>query len=64
MKILGQEYSWIHPTSYAIVAITGDIISLVVQAAGGGLASGANTPEGQNNGAYIMVGGVFWQVGE
>lgn len=64
MKILGQEYSWIHPTSYAIVAITGDIISLVVQAAGGGLASGADTREGQDNGAYIMVGGVFWQVGE
>jgi hypothetical protein len=64
MNILGRQYSWIHPTSYAIVAIVGDVISLVVQAVGGALASVADDRKGQDDGAYIMVGGVFWQVGE
>jgi len=63
MNILGREYSWIHPTSYAIVAIVGDVISLVVQAVGGALASVADDRQGQDDGAYIMVGGVFWQLG-
>jgi hypothetical protein len=42
--------------------VTGDIVSLAIQAAGGGIASTANTTEGANQGAQIMVGGVMWQM--
>lgn len=59
IPILGAKYTFIHPLSYTVVFIVGDIISLIVQAVGGGTASAADTLEGANNGGYIMVGGVM-----
>ena len=46
IPILGTRYSFIHPTSYTIVFVFGDLVSLIVQAIGGGKASAAETLEG------------------
>jgi hypothetical protein len=39
-----------------------DVIALVVQAAGGAMASMANTREGAETGSKIMLGGIFFQL--
>lgn len=59
IPVLGSRYTFIHPLSYTVVFVTGDLISLVVQAVGGGQASAADTLAGANQGAYVMVGGVM-----
>jgi hypothetical protein len=41
-----------------------DLIALTVQAVGGALASMANTREGAEKGAKIMLGGIIFQMGE
>lgn len=46
IPVLGSKYSFIHPLSYTIVFVIGDLISLVIQAIGGGQASAAETLEG------------------
>lgn len=46
IPVLGSRYSFIHPTSYTIVFVVGDLVSLVVQAVGGGQASAAETLDG------------------
>jgi hypothetical protein len=58
-----SKYSFIHPLSYTVVFVTGDVISLVIQAVGGGQASAAETLEDANKGAKVMVGGVMFQMG-
>lgn len=60
--ILGKEYIFLHPSSYTFLFVTGDVISLVIQAVGGGIASSAPDLQGANNGGYIMVGGVMFQM--
>lgn len=62
MNVLGSEYSFVTTSSYAILCIAGDILSLVIQAIGGGMASAADTSQGQKNGADVMVAGIFIQV--
>lgn len=62
IPILGSKYSFIHPLSYTVVFVTGDVISLVIQAVGGGQASAAETLEDANKGAKVMVGGVMFQM--
>jgi len=59
---LGDHYSRLSTRWYTIIFCTVDIISLVVQAVGGGLASSANTLDGANNGAHIMLGGIVLQL--
>lgn len=56
IKTFGPQYCRFNTKTYAIIFICGDVISLVIQAVGGGMASAADTLEGANNGAYIMVG--------
>jgi hypothetical protein len=41
-----------------------DLIALVVQAAGGAIASTAKTHEGSANGGKIMLGGIVFQLGK
>lgn len=48
IPVLGTRYSFIHPLSYTIVFVTGDVISLVIQAIGGGKASAAETLDGES----------------
>lgn len=56
IRSFGPQYCRFNPQTYKGVFVTGDILSLVIQAAGGGIAAGADTLEGSNNGGYIMVG--------
>ncbi|KDQ09238.1 hypothetical protein BOTBODRAFT_37144 [Botryobasidium botryosum FD-172 SS1] len=59
---LGPQYSRLGPKLYTIIFCTVDLISLVVQAVGGGLASSADTHEGAENGGHIMLGGIIIQM--
>jgi len=61
---LGSQYSRLSPKIYSIVFITADVVALVVQAVGGGMASeAAQSGNGDpNNGAHVMVGGILWQI--
>jgi hypothetical protein len=49
------RYSFIHPLSYTVLFVTGDAVSLIVQAVGGGIAAGGQTLEETERGADIMV---------
>ena len=65
INTFGQEVSPISPKAYLYIFCTSDIISLVVQAVGGAMASIAmqETPEGDtDNGTHIMVGGILFQL--
>ncbi|CAL1716643.1 unnamed protein product [Somion occarium] len=61
-KRLGVQYSRLSPRLYSRIFLTCDIISLIVQAAGGGLAASANDDAGSNLGANIMLGGIIFQL--
>lgn len=57
------EYSIIKPRWYTYIFITGDLISLVLQAIGGGMAATAGEDRHQQNlGTHIMVAGICFQV--
>ncbi|KAJ6525956.1 RTA1 like protein-domain-containing protein [Mycena capillaripes] len=58
---LGAQYSWLTPKWYTIIFLPCDIIALVVQGVGGGMASSANDLAGANRGARVMLGGIGFQ---
>ncbi|KAF2713499.1 RTA1-domain-containing protein [Pleomassaria siparia CBS 279.74] len=59
----GQNWSRLRPTWYTYIFITGDIFSLVLQGAGGGIAATAdNGSTGQDLGTDLMIAGVVFQV--
>ncbi|KAJ9148589.1 RTA1-domain-containing protein [Pleurostoma richardsiae] len=62
---LGRHTSWLSAKWYAIVFCACDIISLVIQAIGGGMASSeSDKPNGNTKpGTDIMVGGIVFQLG-
>ncbi|KAH8646334.1 RTA1 like protein-domain-containing protein [Xylariales sp. PMI_506] len=62
--ILGRESSMLSPRMYAIVFCACDIVSLVVQAIGGGMASVASNSVNGNTkpGTDIMVAGIVFQM--
>ncbi|EPS35328.1 hypothetical protein H072_11294 [Dactylellina haptotyla CBS 200.50] len=64
IDITGREYSLIPPSLYLWIFITVDVLSLAIQAAGGGLASSASSQPGGNTatGTNIMVAGVIFQM--
>ncbi|KAF8500001.1 RTA1 like protein, partial [Hysterangium stoloniferum] len=59
---LGHQYSRLKPKTYLKAFVTADVLALVVQAAGGGLASTANTSTGSRLGSNIMLAGIFFQM--
>ena len=65
IRLLGRESSLISPRVYLFVFCSCDLISLILQAIGGGLASvqsgklNGNTKPGTN----LMVGGIAFQLG-
>ncbi|KAJ7275861.1 RTA1-like protein [Mycena rebaudengoi] len=59
---LGTSYSWLPPKWYISVFITFDIVALVVQGVGGGMASTAFDLAGANRGANIMLAGIVVQL--
>ncbi|KAF7293868.1 hypothetical protein HMN09_01182900 [Mycena chlorophos] len=58
---LGPQYSLLPSRSYAWIFVSCDLIALVVQGVGGGLASAAVTLSAANQGADIMLGGIGFQ---
>ncbi|KAH7106600.1 RTA1-domain-containing protein [Auriculariales sp. MPI-PUGE-AT-0066] len=56
--LVGPEYSRLSPTWYTKVFLTADLVALVIQAIGGGLASSANDHAGSERGAQIMLAGI------
>ncbi|KAF8653263.1 hypothetical protein AX16_004059 [Volvariella volvacea WC 439] len=62
VDMLGSSYSRLRPRLYAIIFLTCDIVSLVVQGAGGGIASAADDYDGAMVGSHIMLGGIVFQL--
>ncbi|KAJ7194339.1 RTA1 like protein-domain-containing protein [Mycena pura] len=58
---LGPCYARLTPIQYTMVFVACDIVALIVQGAGGGIASTAATLDGANMGAHIMLGGIVFQ---
>lgn len=58
----GAESSLIKPKNYTYIFITADLVSLVLQAVGGAMASTANTSSEEDTGNDIMLAGICWQV--
>ncbi|EPQ52032.1 RTA1-domain-containing protein [Gloeophyllum trabeum ATCC 11539] len=58
---LGPQYSRLTPRMYTIIFCTSDVVALVLQAFGGGLASG-NSESSQKLGTKIMLAGIGFQL--
>ncbi|TCD61834.1 hypothetical protein EIP91_007853 [Steccherinum ochraceum] len=59
---LGDQYSRLSPRWYARIFLAADLIALIVQGVGGGLAASADTDSGSNLGGNIMLGGIVFQL--
>ncbi|TRM60417.1 RTA1 like protein-domain-containing protein [Schizophyllum amplum] len=62
VRRLGESYSRLGPRLYTIVFCSCDVISLVVQGAGGGIAASADDHDGAEMGGRIMLGGIAFQL--
>ncbi|KAF9049274.1 RTA1-domain-containing protein, partial [Hymenopellis radicata] len=62
IRILGPMYSRLGPRNYSRVFLGCDIISLVIQGTGGGIAATAKNLNRVNLGANIMLGGIILQL--
>ncbi|KAF3931425.1 hypothetical protein ABW19_dt0202265 [Dactylella cylindrospora] len=58
----GEDISRIKPRWYTYIFITCDFISLILQAAGGALASTGETPDETQVGTNVTIAGLAWQV--
>lgn len=61
-RAVGPQYSPIKPVLYPWIFILCDFTSLLLQAAGGGIAASANTDKEQALGGHIMLAGIIFQV--
>lgn len=63
VQIFGPEYSLIKPKKYTIIFIVCDVVSLVLQGTGGGIAATADTDiKKRDRGTNLMIIGICWQV--
>lgn len=64
IQLLGRESSFLKPSLYLWIFCTCDVISLVVQAIGGGMASSEAGKIGGDTatGTHIMVAGIVFQL--
>ncbi|KAJ6483626.1 RTA1-domain-containing protein [Mycena vitilis] len=58
---LGVCYSWVSARWYTIIFLSCDIVALVIQGAGGGIAASADDRAGTQLGANIMLAGIAFQ---
>ncbi|KAG0649575.1 Himeic acid A biosynthesis cluster [Hyphodiscus hymeniophilus] len=58
----GTYNSRLSPKAYSIVFMTSDVIALILQSVGGGIADEASTKAGRSEGVNIMVAGLAFQV--
>lgn len=56
------QKSRIPPAAYTWIFITCDLVSLILQAAGGGIAAGGDTDKVTEEGGHIMLAGIVFQV--
>jgi len=61
IRRLGTKYSRLSPRQYTIVFCSCDVIALVIQSIGGGMASSAATAAGAQTGGRIALGGIVFQ---
>ncbi|KAI0651899.1 RTA1 like protein-domain-containing protein [Trametes meyenii] len=59
---LGHQYSRLSPQLYSKVFITADIIALLIQSVGGGIAASSNDVKTGKLGSNIMLGGIVFQL--
>jgi hypothetical protein len=62
VRAIGPQFSPVKPLAYPWIFISCDIFSLVLQAAGGGIASSSNGGSGSATGGRIMLAGIVFQV--
>jgi len=60
--VYGENLSRFKPRTYTITFMFSDFISLLLQAAGGAIASSANSQSSTNTGVNIMIAGLSFQV--
>jgi hypothetical protein len=60
--VYGEHIAFFKPRTYTIVFCTCDCVSLILQAAGGGIASSADTLDDKDVGKNIMLAGLGFQV--
>jgi hypothetical protein len=58
----GEENSKLNPQLYTIIFIGFDLLSLILQGIGGGMAATANDDQGSDMGKNIMIAGLISQV--
>jgi hypothetical protein len=58
----GIHNSRLSPKAYSITFMTSDLIALILQSIGGGIADQASTKASRNEGVNIMVAGLSFQV--
>ncbi|KAI4123512.1 MAG: hypothetical protein LQ338_005236 [Usnochroma carphineum] len=59
---LGSSYSRLPARWYTWIFIGCDLLSLIMQGAGGGTAASASTQSTQDLGSHLMLAGIIWQV--
>ncbi|PSK40557.1 hypothetical protein C7M61_000204 [Candidozyma pseudohaemuli] len=60
---IGEGYSWLKPRWFSYIYVTCDVISLVIQAIGGGMAATAlSANKDTDDGTHVMVAGIAFQV--
>ncbi|KAI4170910.1 MAG: hypothetical protein LQ343_004674 [Gyalolechia ehrenbergii] len=59
---LGSQYSLLQPKWYTWIFIGCDLLSLILQGAGGGTAASASSQSTQDVGSNLMITGIVWQV--
>jgi len=60
---IGTHYSRISPKAYSIVFVSADVVSLVIQAIGGGAASAAaHNHKSADKGGHVMLVGIILQM--
>ncbi|KAG9023182.1 hypothetical protein FS837_005916, partial [Tulasnella sp. UAMH 9824] len=62
INLVGAEYSRLKPRTYSILFISADLLALIIQAIGGAAAASADTHDGAEGGAKIMLAGIFVQM--
>lgn len=62
IQCVGPELARLSSKVYISIFVTGDVISLVVQAAGGSMSATASTREGVRHGSNVALAGVIIQV--
>ncbi|EXL90499.1 RTA1 like protein-domain-containing protein [Fusarium oxysporum II5] len=62
VKAYGRQFSLMSPRTYAVIFICSDVVSLILQAMGGGLAATGKTQKKVDTGVHILVAGLAYQV--